>query len=55
VEVVNEKLQPIQERFQDIRNSDELMKILKQGQEQAQVIAQQTMRDVKEKLGFVQL
>ena len=55
VEVVNEKLKPIQERYQEIRNSDELIRILQQGRDQAQVIARQTMKDVKEKLGFVQL
>ncbi len=55
VEVVNDTLQPIQERFQEIRPSEELIKILKQGRDQAQAIAQQTMREVKERLGFVQL
>ena len=54
VEVVNENLKPIQERFNDIRYSDELLRILKQGRDQAQAIAQETMKNVKEKLGFVQ-
>ncbi len=54
VEVVNKNLKPIQERFNDIRYSDELLRILKQGRDQAQAIAQETMKNVKEKLGFVQ-
>lgn len=55
VEVINEKLQPIQERFNDIRHSDELLRILEQGRDQAAEIARQTMKTVKERLGFVQL
>ena len=48
-------MQPIQEKFQEIRPSEELIKILEQGRDQAQAIAQQTMKEVKKKLGFVQL
>ncbi len=55
VEIINEKLQPIQERFNDIRHSDELLRILEQGRDQATEIARQTMKTVKERLGFVQL
>ena len=50
--VVN-TLEPIQQRYREIRNSGELESFLKQGAEKAAAIANQTLRDVKRKMGFV--
>lgn len=55
VEVVNDHIQPIQQRFNDIRHSNELIEILKDGTERASEIAERTMKRVKEKIGFIQL
>jgi tryptophanyl-tRNA synthetase len=52
-EVVVEKLAPLQQRYREIRRSGELGAILKQGAERAAAIANQTLRAVKEKMGFV--
>lgn len=50
--VVN-TLEPLQQRYRDIRASGDLAKILKEGAEQASHIANQTLIQVKEKMGFV--
>ena len=52
VEVTIEKLRPIRERFEEIRNSEELAGALKNGAERAGVIAERTMKRVKEKFGL---
>ncbi len=52
-EVVVATLEPIQQKYRDIRESGELRKILKQGAENASEVAQNTLRDVKEKMGFL--
>lgn len=52
VEVVWENLKPIQERFNKIRNSQELLDILKDGALRAQVIGDQTMKRVKDRFGL---
>jgi tryptophanyl-tRNA synthetase len=52
-EAVVEKLKPLQERYYDIRRSGELGAILKQGAERAAAVAEQTLRAVKDKMGFV--
>lgn len=46
-------LEPIQQKYRDIRASGELAGYLKRGAEQAADIAQQTLRDVKQRMGFV--
>jgi len=46
-------LEPLQARYREIRSSGELSSILRQGAEEAAVIANQTLRDVKERMGFV--
>lgn len=46
-------LEPIQQRYEQIRSSGILHQVLKQGAEQAAVIANQTLRQVKERMGFV--
>lgn len=52
VEVVVESLAPIQEKYNEIRHSDELVKILKDGAERADAIAQETMKRVKKNFGL---
>lgn len=52
VEVVQSAIAPIQERYNDIRQSDELIKILKEGAEKADAIAQKTMDRVKKNFGL---
>lgn len=52
VEVVVEALAPIKERYEEIRHSDELIEILKDGAVRADAIAQKTMKRVKENFGL---
>ena len=50
--MVVESLTPIQEKYNEIRHSDELVKILKDGAERADAIAQETMKRVKKNFGL---
>jgi len=50
--VVN-TLEPIQKRYAEIRSSGELETILRQGAEKASAVANETLRIVKEKMGFM--
>ena len=52
VEVVNGALAPIQERYKEIRNSQELIDDLKEGAEKAEAIAERTVRRVKKNFGL---
>ena len=52
VEVVVEALAPIKERYEEIRHSDELIQILKDGAKRADAIAQKTMKRVKDNFGL---
>jgi tryptophanyl-tRNA synthetase len=52
-EAVVATLEPLQQRYKEIRSSGELKAILRQGAEQAAEIANRTVREVKEKMGFV--
>lgn len=52
VEVVNSSIKPIQDKYNDIRESDELKKILKEGAEKANAIAEKTIKRVKENFGL---
>lgn len=52
-EVVVEKLVPIQERYRDIIDSDELIRILKEGAMRASETAQITLVQAKRAMGFV--
>ena len=52
VEVTTQALAPIKERFNEIRQSDELIQILKDGAQRANAIAEKTMKRVKEKFGL---
>ncbi|WP_324825663.1 tryptophan--tRNA ligase [Sinanaerobacter sp. ZZT-01] len=52
VEIAIDSIRPIQERFQEIRESDELRKILKDGAERANMISEVTIKRVKERFGL---
>ena len=52
VEVTVNALAPIQERYNEIRNSEELLNILRDGAEKANAIAEKTMARVKDKFGL---
>lgn len=52
VEVTAAALAPIRERYNEIRNSDELIAILKDGAERANAIADKTMRRVRDTFGL---
>ncbi|MBP3962306.1 tryptophan--tRNA ligase [Paenibacillus lignilyticus] len=47
------KLEPLQQRYAEIRSSGEIHEILKQGAERVSVIADKTLRDAKERMGFL--
>ncbi len=55
VEVVNDALVDIQKKYYEIRKSEELINILKDGTEKAQAISEKTMERVKDKVGLVRL
>jgi len=48
-------LEPIQQRYQDIRKSGELYHILREGAERASEAAEKTLRATKERMGFLVL
>ena len=52
VEIVVDALAPIQQKYNDVMNSGELDQILKDGAEKSEVIAQKTLRRVKENFGL---
>lgn len=52
VEVTVEALAPIKARYEEIRHSDELIEILKDGAARADAIAQRTMQRVKDNFGL---
>ena len=52
VDELQKAIAPIQERYEGIRHSDELIKILKDGAERADAIAQSTLKRVKENFGL---
>ena len=52
VQVVQDSLAPIQERFNDIRYSEELLTTLHDGAERANAIAERTMKRVRETFGL---
>ncbi|MCP3773807.1 tryptophan--tRNA ligase [Paenibacillus sp. MZ04-78.2] len=54
-EAVVAVLEPIQQRYAEIRSSGELYDILRQGQERAAARAEQMLKRVKEKMGYVVL
>ena len=52
VEAVVEALAPIKKNYEEIRHSEELIKILKDGAVRADAIAQKTMKRVKDNFGL---
>ena len=52
VEVVVDSLAPIQQKYNDVMASGELDNILKNGAERANVIAEKTLKRVKESFGL---
>ncbi len=46
-------IEPLQARYREIRSSGELHRILKDGADKASVVAEETVRSVKEKMGFL--
>ncbi len=52
VEVTVESITPIQQRYYEIRESEELIRILREGAERATVISENTMNRVKENFGL---
>jgi tryptophanyl-tRNA synthetase len=54
-EIVVAALEPIQRRYADIRSSGELHSVLRDGAERAAAIADATVRDVKQRMGFLVL
>jgi len=46
-------IEPLQSRYRDIRSSGELHRILKDGADKASVVADETVRAAKEKMGFL--
>lgn len=52
VEVTVDALRPIRERFQEIRPSQELIHILRDGADKANAVSEKTMKRVKERFGL---
>ncbi len=53
VDVVTSSLEPIQKNYNEIRESEELKNILKQGTEKAQEVANETLNRAKKNMGFL--
>lgn len=55
-EVIIESLSPLQKKYQELSaNPDYVKNILRQGAEKARVLASQTMKEVRFKIGFLEL
>ena len=52
VGITQEAMQPIKNNFNEIRESEELITILKDGAERANAIAEKTMKRVKDRFGL---
>lgn len=52
-EIVVGTLEPIQQRYREIRESGEIRNILRQGAERASEMAEKTLRDVQQLMGFL--
>ncbi|QAY68191.1 tryptophan--tRNA ligase [Paenibacillus protaetiae] len=52
-ERIVELLEPLQQRYYEIRKSGEIHRILKEGAAKASLIANRTVADVKERMGFL--
>lgn len=53
-EIIVSELEPIQKKFKEfLRDKKEMLDILKQGAKKAEVLAEKTLTDAKEKMGFL--
>jgi tryptophanyl-tRNA synthetase len=52
-EVVVQSLEPLQSKYAEIRSSGEIRRILRDGAERANAVAEVTLRGVKEAMGFL--
>jgi tryptophanyl-tRNA synthetase len=52
VDVVTDALTPIKQSYEEVRHSEELLRILKDGAERANAISEQTLKRVKERFGL---
>ncbi|MNE65941.1 Tryptophan--tRNA ligase [compost metagenome] len=52
-EVVVGLIEPIQQRYRDIRESGEIRSIMRQGAERASEVAEKTLQDVQKLMGFL--
>ncbi|WP_239618684.1 tryptophan--tRNA ligase [Cohnella mopanensis] len=52
-EVVVQALEPLQQKYADVRSSGEIHQILRDGAERASAVAETTLNSVKEAMGFV--
>jgi tryptophanyl-tRNA synthetase len=48
-------LEPIQQRYREIRSSGEVFDVLRKGAEEAAVVANGTLQEVKKRMGFLVL
>ena len=53
VEVINNTLKPIQEKYNEILNSNEALEVLKEGSRKANLIAEETLIKVKKSMGII--
>ncbi|WP_172255420.1 tryptophan--tRNA ligase [Saccharibacillus deserti] len=52
-EAVVSVLEPLQQRYHEIRESGEIKRILAKGAERAEAVAEETMKGVRERMGFL--
>lgn len=52
-EQVVQVIEPLQEKYREIRASGEIRRILKEGAERVNAVAERTLQDVKDKMGFL--
>ncbi|MBS7530073.1 tryptophan--tRNA ligase [Hazenella sp. IB182353] len=53
IEIMMDHLTPIQQKYAEIRQSEELVRILKNGAEKANAVAEDTLRKMKDAMGIV--
>lgn len=53
VEVTVDHLTPIQERYREIRHTDYVDKVLDEGKEKARLVAEDTLRKMKDAMGIL--
>jgi len=53
IEVTVDHLTPIQERFHEIRQTDYVDKVLAEGKEKANAVAEDTLRKMKDAMGIL--